>query len=91
MRFEWDDVKSESNVTKHGIDFETATLLWQDVNRIGIGTPYPIENRTIVIGKIGRNLWAAIATKRDDATRIIPVRRARKKEVQLYGQEKTRE
>jgi uncharacterized DUF497 family protein len=91
MRFEWDDAKSKSNTAKHGIDFETATLLWQDVNRIGIDTPYPIENRSIVIGKIAGKLWTAIATQRDDATRIISVRRARKKETQLYGQEKTRE
>ncbi len=90
MRFEWDDTKSKSNTAKHGIDFETATLLWQDVNRIRIDTPYPIENRTIVIGQIAGKLWAAIATKRGDAMRIISVRRARKKETQLYGQEKTR-
>jgi len=43
MKFEWDDVKSEVNATKHGIDFATATRLWQDADRIEIETPYPVE------------------------------------------------
>ena len=89
-KFEWDDAKSDANATKHGIDFATATRLWQDVDRVEIQTPYPVEGRTIVIGTIHEKLWAAVATKRGDATRIISVRRARKKEAQLYGQEKIR-
>ena len=30
MRFEWDQKKSESNLKKHGIDFETAKLVFDD-------------------------------------------------------------
>jgi uncharacterized DUF497 family protein len=29
-RFEWDEAKNESNNTKHGIDFETAQLAFDD-------------------------------------------------------------
>jgi uncharacterized DUF497 family protein len=36
MKFEWDDDKSQSNMEKHGIDFETAKTLWSDENRIEI-------------------------------------------------------
>jgi len=90
MKFEWDDAKSEANATKHGIDFAAATRLWQDADRIEIQTPYPVENRTVVIGSINEKLWAAVATQRGDTTRIISVRHARKKEAQLYGQEKIR-
>lgn len=86
MDFEWDEKKSWSNKTKHGIDFETATDLWRDSNRVEIGTPYPLENRSILIGKIGKKLWTTIFTRRDNAIRIISVRRARKKEAKLYGQ-----
>lgn len=30
MRFEWDEQKNRMNVIKHGIDFETAFLCWED-------------------------------------------------------------
>jgi len=71
---------------KHGIDFTTAKALWEDPNRIEIHTGHPIENRTIIIGKIGKNLWASIFTMRGNTIRIISVRRARKKETKLYDQ-----
>ena len=86
MKFEWDDKKSRANKTKHGIDFKIATELWNDGDRIEIQTTFPIENRSILIGKIGDKLWAAILTKRNDSSRIISVRRARRRETKLYEQ-----
>ena len=87
MKFEWDDDKNSSNKTKHGIDFETAKELWLDENRLEIRVPYPIEDRWIVIGKLQRKIWTAIYTIRSESVRIISVRRARKKEVELYENE----
>ena len=84
MTFEWDEKKSDINITKHGIDFSAATKLWDDEDRIQIQTTFPIENRSILIGKIGEKLWAAVYTHRNNAIRIISVRRARKKEAKIY-------
>ena len=86
MRFEWDDEKSRTNKTKHDIDFDTAKELCNDTNRIEILTSYPLENRSILIGKIDKKLWTAIFTQRGNSIRIISVRRARKKEAKLYGE-----
>ena len=86
MKFEWDNEKNHTNLNKHGIDFNTAKELWDDPNRIEIHTEHPIENRNILIGKIGKKLWASIFTMRGYTIRIISVRRARKKETKLYGQ-----
>ena len=86
MEFEWDERKNRTNQNKHGIDFETATKLWNDKNRIEIQTKFPIENRGILIGKMDKKLWSAIFTQRSNAIRIISVRRARKKEAKLYEQ-----
>lgn len=86
IQFEWDDKKSSSNKTKHGIAFDTAKDLWNDSNRVEIETPYPIEERTILIGKVKNKLWTAIFTQREDTVRIISVRRARKRETKLYDQ-----
>ncbi len=87
MKFEWDQQKSETNKAKHGIDFNTAKVLWDDPDRVEIQTPYPVENRNILIGKHDKRLWTAVFTRRGNAVRIISVRRARKKEAKLYGQE----
>ena len=89
MEFEWDERKNRRNKNKHGIDFETAMKLWNDINRIEIQTPFPIENRSILIGKIDKKLWSAIFTLRSNAIRIISVRRARKKEAIFYEQKET--
>ena len=51
MSFEWDLEKSIANKEKHGIDFETAKLLWSDKNRVEIHAPDPVEDRWILIGK----------------------------------------
>lgn len=86
MKFEWDEKKSGINLSKHGIDFNTATELWDDEDRIQIQTAFPIENRRILIGKIGEKIWAAIYTRLNNSIRIISVRRARKKEARIYEQ-----
>ena len=84
MSFEWDHGKSIANKEKHGIDFESAELLWSDENRVEIHAPHPVEERWILIGKKENKLWTAIFTLRGNAIRIISVRRSRKKEVDLY-------
>ena len=86
MIFEWDDEKSHSNQVKHGIDFDTAKALWDDANRVEIQSPYPLESRSILIGKLDKKVWTAIFTRRGSAIRLISVRRARKREANLYGQ-----
>jgi uncharacterized DUF497 family protein len=84
MKFEWDPVKSQSSQRKHGIDFETVKTLWLDENRVEIYAPYPVEDRMVLIAKHLDKIWTAIYTPRQDAIRIISVRRAREKEVDLY-------
>ena len=86
MRFDWVEEKSRTNKAKHDIDFDTAKKLWNDTNRIEIITSYPLENRSILIGKIDKKLWTAIFTRRSSSIRIISVRRSRKKEAKLYGE-----
>ena len=36
MKFEWDEEKKQLNLSKHGIDFETAMLVFNDLQRIEI-------------------------------------------------------
>ena len=83
-KFEFDSNKSESNKQKHGIDFIEAQALWDDPDRIEIPAKTQIEKRFVLTGKIKEIHWSAVFTMREDITRIISVRRARKQEVKEY-------
>lgn len=86
--FEYDPAKSEANRLKHGIDFEVAQELWQDELRLEIPARVQDgEERWALIARLLARIWTAIFTRRGDRVRIISVRRARKEEEELYGQE----
>lgn len=82
--FEYDLAKSQSNLNKHGIDFESAKNLWQDADLIEITAEMSDKPRSLVIGKINGKHWSAIVTHRTPNIRIISVRRSRKAEVAIY-------
>jgi uncharacterized protein len=84
MEFEFDEAKSRLNLKKHGIDFIQAQQLWEDPERLEIPAKTADEPRVIFIGRILDKTWSAIITPRGHKIRIISVRRARKKEVDLY-------
>ncbi len=82
--FEYDEVKSQSNKEKHGIDFIESQELWRDPDVLEIKTNFEIEPRFIVIGKISEKHWSSVITYRGENIRIISVRRSRESEVTLY-------
>ena len=82
--FEYDERKSQSNLKKHGIDFDEAQALWNDPYLIEIPARIMDEERLLVIGKIREKHWSAVVTPRDGNIRIISVRRSRIEEVAIY-------
>ncbi len=85
MKFEYDENKSQINKEKHNIDFVEAQKLWQDEDALVV--PAQIvdkEMRYALISKIFTKCFVAIFTIRDDAYRIISVRRCRKNEEKNY-------
>jgi len=82
--FEFDQAKSDTNLTKHGIDFVEAQKLWDDLSLIEVEAHSEEEKRFLVIGQINEKKWSAVITYRNDNIRIISVRRSRKLEVELY-------
>ena len=82
--FEFDLNKSESNQTKHGIDFVAAQRLWSDPMLLEIPAKTDDEPRFLVIGLIDGKHWSAVTTYRGAHIRLISVRRARSEEVALY-------
>ena len=84
MEFEFDPVKSMSNLVKHGIDFEGARELWRDPKVLIVKTKGIDEPRWIAMGRIEEKDWSAVFTLRGEKIRIISVRRSRAKEIALY-------
>ena len=84
MGFEYDPEKSAANKAKHGIDFDEAQELWDDPWLLEAPARTEDEPRFIVIGRIGRQHWVAVCTHRSGNSRIISVRRARKREIEHY-------
>ncbi len=84
MEFEFDEIKSQKNKIKHGLDFIEAQVLWEDVDLVEIPAQTEDEPRAIVIGKIENKLWSAIITYRNENIRIISVRRSRTGERDIY-------
>ncbi|MGY1490232.1 BrnT family toxin [Methylobacillus pratensis] len=84
LTFEFDPVKSQSNLLKHGISFVDAQALWNDPNLLEIPAKTEDEPRYLMIGLIHGKHWSAIITYRDTNIRLISVRRSRTEEVALY-------
>jgi len=92
VRIEWDRAKNETNQTKHGIDFETAQLVFDDprcvtfIERVTDG-----EQRWHAIGSIEDVIVLVVVhtyreVDSEEMIRIISARRATTKERRLYEQ-----
>ena len=84
MEFEFDLANSAANKAKHGIDFVEAQSLWLDDGLVQAPIASEDEPRFLVIGRLDGRYWTAICTTRNEAVRIISVRRARKVEIGHY-------
>lgn len=86
MKFEYDPLKSDTNLQKHGIDFEEAQYLWRDSNALQIQAKSDTEERYALIAAIENKVWIAFYTYRQDTIRIISVRRTRDNEKRIYDE-----
>ena len=84
IRFEFDEIKSQANLLKHGINFIDAQALWDDPSLLEIPANTEDEPRYLMIGMIQNKHWSAIITYRGLNVRLISVRRSRIEEVALY-------
>jgi hypothetical protein len=84
VEFEFDSVKSASNLEKHGIDFTQVQVLWDDTMRVEVPARTADEPRWLVIGKVAERHWSVVVTYLEQRIRIISARRARKEERALY-------
>ena len=83
--FQWDANKAQTNIQKHGIDFEEAAEVFSDrLLRIGDASTDD-EQRDFVLGYSDRQrILLVVYVERNEWTRIISARRATPSERKLY-------
>ena len=81
--FEWDEVKSNANLIKHGISFDEASEIFYEPVVVK-GSSRNSEERWIAIGKSHDQIVTVIFTRRNDLIRIISARRPRPDEKRAY-------
>lgn len=89
LQFEWDNLKDKENQKKHGISFEEAKTIFNDLYAITIDDPtHSIdEDRFIDIGLSANNrILIVVYTERQDKIRIISSRQATLSERSIYEQ-----
>lgn len=88
MQFEWDEQKERRNLVKHGVDFGTAALVFNDEHRIEFYDEEHSfdEDRFVTIGSIAGMITVlmVVYTERGEVTRIISARKATSREKTKY-------
>jgi uncharacterized DUF497 family protein len=89
--FEWDPAKAASNLQRHGITFETATLAFRDPFAIEwIDTRHPYGEERVILLALAANIILYVAyTERADTIRLISARRATRHEQNQYHRRNT--
>jgi uncharacterized protein len=81
MLFEWDQKKNKKNLTKHGISFQEAKEIFQNIRLTSIDKRKKYgERREVSLGLLEDIPIIVIHTKRQQKIRIISARKANKKE-----------
>jgi len=84
--FEWDAGKSESNLVKHGVSFEAARRVFDDVfacERCDFDS-MPGEIRYVITGRASDIILTVVYTERGDRIRIISARKATHEQREYY-------
>ena len=89
MRLTFDPAKNARNIAERGLSFErVAELDWETaVSEEDTRKDYG-ETRIQVLAFLGKRLHAAVITVRGDALHVISFRKANRKEVKWYEQER---
>lgn len=89
MEFEYDPLKSERNLEKHGIDFEEAQLLWDD-DMVSFSTDRNGEKRLLGVGRIIGQYWTVIYVEKGRTVRLISARKSTAIERSAYDRQANR-
>lgn len=83
--YEWDKKKSQENLSKHGLSFEDASIVFSGpcITFEDRRTDYR-EERFITLGSLLGRVVVIAHTPRGEKTRIISMRKANSREKKIY-------
>lgn len=87
MTFEWDDNKAETNSSKHGVSFEEAKTVFDDLLYVDFYDPDHSEDeeRYLIVGHSNRGRLLIVSyTERGDLIRLISAREVTRSERKAY-------
>lgn len=85
MKFEWDPSKAKINLAKHGISFEEALTIFENIYFEIMDESTDEERfKAIGISRLLKVLVVVYCHKENDITRIISARKASKNEEKRY-------
>lgn len=85
IEFEWDGVKAQSNIKRHGITFEEAASVFLDPFYQEGDATRGKEQRSFVMGySLTQNLLITIYVERGERIRVISARAANRQERRFY-------
>jgi hypothetical protein len=85
MKFEWDEVKRQTNLRDHNLDFADAEIIFSGIvftfedDRFAYG-----EDRFITMGLLRETVVVIAHTERNERVRLISMRKATRNEQRLY-------
>lgn len=86
MEIEYDQRKNRINIKKHKVSLQEAVNLEWDMLLAKQDTRHDYDEiRMIGYAPIGQQVFCVVYTDRDDARRIISLRKANKREVKNYA------
>ena len=87
MEYEWDEEKAELNRKKHGVGFDEAATVFEDLFYVDFYDPkHSIqEHRFLIVGESNQQRLLIVSyTERDDKIRIISARELTAQERKNY-------
>lgn len=87
MEFTWDENKAEANLATHGVSFDEASTVFEDILYVDFYDPDHSynEHRYVIIGQSNRGRLLIVSyTERGDAIRLISARKTTRRERQYY-------
>ena len=86
MKYEWNKLKAQGNIQKHGIDFADAVIALEDEDALTIEDNDADEQKfkTLGMGATIKVLFVVHAEQNENCIRIISARKADNKEIKQY-------
>lgn len=87
--YEWNETKNRANISKHGLSFEDANIVFSGPCVTFEDTRHDYdEKRFITLGPLAGRVVVIAHTSRDENTRVISMRKANRREQEIYYQKR---